>query len=334
MAGSIKIQHGATASTPQAGFSTLWVRSSDGQFYYTKPNGSSEPLVGATGAAGVAGPTGSVGPTGVAGAGLSTKNIQWGGTAGWVRATDPYGNLSNYYDVVFAAPFASTNYTADFYQETGPTSSSGLTGLFADTVLGGTIVTFTNKTAAGIRVWNQFNGLSIPQYGTVSDIWNVKAIALGETSVSHYGNFYDTTTQSNAGATAANAITYNTTDLSSGVSVVSTSRITIANAGIYNIEFSAQLQKNSGGDDQVDIWLSKNGTNVPNSNTTIMLHSNPGYEVAAWNFLVNAASGDYYELYWSSADTTAVLHAASAGTNPTRPAIPSVILSVTQVSTA
>jgi hypothetical protein len=65
-----------------------------------------------------------------------------------------------------------------------------------------------------------------------------------------------------------------------------------------------------------------------------MLHSNPGYEVAAWNFLVNAAAGDYYELKWSSADTTAQIHAASAGTNPTRPAIPSVILSVTQISAA
>jgi hypothetical protein len=53
MAGSIKIQHGATASTPQAGFSTLWVRSSDGEFYYTKPDGSSESLVGATGPTGI-----------------------------------------------------------------------------------------------------------------------------------------------------------------------------------------------------------------------------------------------------------------------------------------
>ena len=52
MAGSIKIQHGATASTPQAGFSTLWVRSSDGEFYYTKPNGSSASLVGPTGPTG------------------------------------------------------------------------------------------------------------------------------------------------------------------------------------------------------------------------------------------------------------------------------------------
>ena len=156
MAGSIKIQHGATASTPQAGFTTLW-SATNGDLYYTKPNGNAT-VIG----------------------GLPMKNIVWGGTAGWVRATDPYGNLSNYYDVTFAAPFASTSYTADFYQETGPTSSSGLTGLFADTSPGGTIVTFTNKTAAGIRVWNQFNGLSIPQYGTAADTWNVKAIAIGE----------------------------------------------------------------------------------------------------------------------------------------------------------
>ena len=215
MAGSIKIQHGGTASTPQAGFSTLWVRSSDGQFYYTKPNGSVESLVGATGAQGSTGATGAT--------------------------------------------------------------------------------------------------------GTVN---------------AYYGNFLSTVSQPNAGATAANAITYNTTDLTSGVSVVSSSRITVANAGIYNIEFSAQLQKASGGDDQVDIWLAKNGSNVANSNTTIMMHSNPGYEVAAWNFLVQANAADYYELYWSSADTTAQLHAASAGTSPTRPAIPSVILSVTQISAA
>jgi hypothetical protein len=94
MAGSIKIQHGGTASTPQAGFSTLWVRSSDGQFYYTKPNGSSEPLVGATGATGI-------------GLGLNSKSGSQGGTAGWI----PNGGLY-YYDVVFDQPFSNTNYTA------------------------------------------------------------------------------------------------------------------------------------------------------------------------------------------------------------------------------
>lgn len=106
MAGSIKIQHGGTASTPQAGFSTLWVKSSDGEFYYTKPDGSVESLVGPTGSAGAQGPTGSVGATGV-GLGLNSKSGSQGGTAGWIPDSGFY-----YYDVVFDQPFANTNYTA------------------------------------------------------------------------------------------------------------------------------------------------------------------------------------------------------------------------------
>ena len=318
MAGSIKIQHGGTASTPQAGFSTLWVKSSDGEFYYTKPDGSVESLVGPTGSVGAPGPTGSVGapgPTGSAGAtgvglGLNSKAGEVVGQTGWVQVTAN----NAYYDVVFTQPFSSDNYTL---------SLSGVVAFSA----------ITNITASGFRM-NVSSSSGWQSVITVSTVVQWSAIAFGETAVSNYGNFYSTVSQTNAGATAANVITYNTTDLSSGISIVSSSRITIANAGIYNIEFSAQLQKNSGGDDQVDIWLAKNGSNVANSNTTIMLHSNPGYEVAAWNFLVQANAGDYYELYWSSSDTTAQIHAASAGTNPTRPAIPSIILSVTQVSAA
>ena len=322
MAGSIKIQHGGTASTPQAGYSTLWVRSSDGQFYYTKPNGSSEPLVGATGPQGSTGATGAAGSAGATGVGLglNAKNIGiTGGQFTYVGGGSPY----SYTDITFTQPFASTNYSVDFQYNHDGTAWYDFFGQFSQ-------VNITNKTASGFRIEVSDNiPITYPNL-----VGYVQAIALGETGVSNYGNFLSTVSQPNAGATAANAITYNTTDLSSGVSVVSSSRITIANAGIYNIEFSAQLQKSSGGDDQVDIWLAKNGSNVANSNTTIMLHSNPGYEVAAWNFLVQANAGDYYELYWSSADTTAQIHAASAGTNPTRPAIPSVILSVTQVSTA
>ena len=148
----------------------------------------------------------------------------------------------------------------------------------------------------------------------------------------YYGAFYSTATQPNAGATAANAITYNQTDLSNGVSIASNSQITIANPGVYNLQFSAQLQKNTGGSDLIDLWLSKNGSNVPWTNTTSILTDNPGYSVAAWNFLVQATGGDYYELYWHSTDTSVTIHAGASGTNPTRPAIPSVILTVTQAS--
>ncbi len=314
MAGSIKIQHGATASTPQAGFSTIWASSADGEFYVKKPDGSVESLVGATGAQG---PTGSVGATGV-GLGLSARNLYY-------EDTDFVYNVgtTNYeLPVAFTQSFASTNYSIDVQYKNG---TNGRWYDFSNIPNIG----IENKTASGFDLV-LLGGFDPTGYTD----WYVQAIALGETSVSNYGNFLSTVSQPNAGATAANAITYNTTDLTSGVSVVSSSRITIANAGIYNIQFSAQLQKTSGGDDQIDIWLAKNGSNVANSNTTMLLHSNPGYEVAAWNFLVQANAADYYELYWSSADTTAEIHASAAGTNPTRPAIPSVILSVTQVSTA
>jgi len=78
----------------------------------------------------------------------------------------------------------------------------------------------------------------------------------------YYGSFYSTVDQTNAGATSANKMAYNTTDLSNGVSIVSDSRITMANAGVYNIQFSAQLDKTDSGDDTVQIWLQKNGSNI------------------------------------------------------------------------
>ena len=147
----------------------------------------------------------------------------------------------------------------------------------------------------------------------------------------YYLSAYDTTDQTNAGATSANAITYNTIDISNGISIVSNSRITISKAGIYNIAFSAQLDKGDSGDDSVEIWLRKNGTNVSNSSTEVTLVGNAGKHVAAWNWLVSANANDYFEICWHSTDTQLFINAVTGGTNPTRPAIPSVILTVWQI---
>jgi hypothetical protein len=54
--------------------------------------------------------------------------------------------------------------------------------------------------------------------------------------------------------------------------------------------------------------------------------------VAAWNLFVNAAAGDYYELCWYSADSNVYIDASAAASNPARPAIPSVILTVNQIA--
>ena len=147
----------------------------------------------------------------------------------------------------------------------------------------------------------------------------------------YLGSFYSTADQPGAGANQVNKMTYNATDISNGVSIVSNSRITIANAGVYNIQFSAQLDKTDSGDDVVDIWLSKNNNNVANSNTQTTLTGNNGKHVAAWNFFVQAAAGDYFEICWSSPDAAVFLNYVGATSNPTRPAIPSVILTVNKV---
>lgn len=148
---------------------------------------------------------------------------------------------------------------------------------------------------------------------------------------SYYLSAYSTQDQTNAGATSVNKMTYNTTDFSNGVSIVSNSRITMANAGIYNIQFSAQFDKTDSGDDTVQIWLCKNGSNIANTNTEMTLVGNNGKHVAAWNFFVNAAAGDYFEICWHSSDTEVFINYIAAATTPTRPAIPSVILTVNKV---
>jgi hypothetical protein len=152
----------------------------------------------------------------------------------------------------------------------------------------------------------------------------------GSGALPYYGSFYDTTTQTNPVPDVARAIRYNTTDLSYGVTIVDNTKITILHEGVYNIQFSAQLEKTGGEQKNVFIWLSKNGNNVPWSSSDILL-SNGSKTIAAWNFVVSAVDNDYFELYWSSSDTDVQIRTFDPMTGPTRPGVPSVILTVTPV---
>lgn len=142
-----------------------------------------------------------------------------------------------------------------------------------------------------------------------------------------YGSFYDTTTQTAAAINTAYAMTLNTTDLSFGVRLgATTSQIFVDEPGVYDIQFSAQLDNTSGGSHLVYIWLRVNGVNVPNSASQVRLKSTDGELVAAWGFFYSFKAGDYFEIMWSVSDT-AVQITAQAAAAPV-PAIPSVILTV------
>lgn len=143
-----------------------------------------------------------------------------------------------------------------------------------------------------------------------------------------YGSFYDTTTQIPAAINVAYAMTFNTVDLSFGVTRGSpTSRIFVDRSNIYNVQFSAQVHKTSGGVGLVYVWLRKNGTNVPDSTGQIRIQGNDGETLAAWNYIIQLNAGDYIELMWEVDDTSVELLAEAA--TAIHPSIPSVILTVT-----
>jgi hypothetical protein len=154
----------------------------------------------------------------------------------------------------------------------------------------------------------------------------------------YYGAFQDNTTQTALDVDVATSVKFNTTDLSNGVTIVNDgsgnpTRVTIANAGVYNIQFSLQLEKISGsGNYVIDIWLRKNGTNVEGTTGKIVLtgSANASPVVAAWNYVLQLASNDYVQIMWSTSNTNAVINSESASTP--YPSVPSSILTITQQS--
>jgi len=151
--------------------------------------------------------------------------------------------------------------------------------------------------------------------------------ALGSTG--YVGSFFDTTTQTNL--VSVNKMTYDTSVIADGVQIQNSSRIKILHTGNYNIQFSAQIDKTDSGTDAIDIWLMKNGNNIANTNTRMNVDGNNAKLVAAWNWVVEAVANDYFEIAWYSADSDIRIYAEGVQTNPTRPGIPSIILTVSQV---
>jgi len=143
-----------------------------------------------------------------------------------------------------------------------------------------------------------------------------------------YGVFHDTTTQTAAAANTAYAVTFNSTDLTNGVYIGSpTSRVYVDRGGVYNFQFSAQLDQSSASAHDVWIWADINGTTQPDTGTKITLVGNNAAAVAAWNFVFQMNAGDYFRLMWAVSNTACQISAAVAAAPV--PAIPYVILTVT-----
>lgn len=153
-----------------------------------------------------------------------------------------------------------------------------------------------------------------------------------------YGAFQDSTDQAAASTTAAYAITYNTTDYANGITLTNSSRLNVSNPGVYNIQFSIQFANDDTQIQDVDVWFRKNGTDVAGSNSKFSVPNShggtDGHLIAALNFFIELAANDYVEIMWATSSTLVTIEHLAAQTTPTRPATPSVIVTMTYVSMA
>ena len=149
-----------------------------------------------------------------------------------------------------------------------------------------------------------------------------------------YGAFSSDQDQT-AVANTATLMTFNTTDFSSDVSI-SSSQITVAHAGIYNLQFSAQFRNTDTAFQDVYIWLRQNGVDISGSTGFVSIPNRhagtDGHSIVGWNYFLSMAANDHVEIYWSvpTVDVT-IQHLAASGT-PTKPSTQSVVATMTFVS--
>lgn len=117
------------------------------------------------------------------------------------------------------------------------------------------------------------------------------------------------------------------TVLSTTISATKQSRLTVSADGVYNFQFSCQLDKSSSSAKSVYIWPRIDDVDVANSATEVTLSGSNAAAVAAWNFVYNLSANSYFELMWSAEDTDCIMP-ASAAVAPV-PAIPAIIMTVT-----
>jgi hypothetical protein len=154
-----------------------------------------------------------------------------------------------------------------------------------------------------------------------------------------YGAFSSDQDQT-ATANTATLMTLNTTDFANGVSIAS-SKIRVENAGIYNLQFSAQFENTDTAFQDVFIWLRQGSgagasTDIPGSTGFVSIpnrHAGTnGHLIVGWNYFLSMAADDYVQIYWSVPNTAVSIQHLAASGSPTKPSTQSVVATMSFVS--
>jgi hypothetical protein len=152
-----------------------------------------------------------------------------------------------------------------------------------------------------------------------------------------YGAFSSDQDQTTT-ANTATLMTLNTTDFANDVSI-SSSKITVVNAGIYNLQFSTQFQNTDNQIQDISIWLRQNGTDIPGSTGFVSIPARKSasageeaHEIIGWNYYVQMQADDYVEIWWSATLASVTIQAYPTSTGPVRPSTQSVVATLSFVS--
>jgi hypothetical protein len=202
---------------------------------------------------------------------------------------------------------------------------------------------FTGSNLRDIQV-RQHNALQDIQGGNGADEYYHLTQAQYNNVVAgvSYGAYQNSVDQNLATALTPTVVAFNTIDYQNNISI-SSNQITIATAGIYNVQFSLQLVNTDTQIHNASIWLRKNGTDIVGTASKFDVPSShggsDGYLIGAVNFYVDVTAGQYIELVIAADQvengvTNGVyIEAYTAQTTPyVRPSIPSSVITVTQVA--
>ena len=151
-----------------------------------------------------------------------------------------------------------------------------------------------------------------------------------------YGAFSSFTTQSTT-ANTATLLTLSNTDFSNGVTLATGSKMTVANAGIYNLQFSVQIENFDNAPQDAYIWLKQNGTDIVGSTGVLGMPArksalDPFHDIKGWNYFLSMNANDYVQIYWSPTIATVTIPTYAASGTPTKPSTASVVATLSFVS--
>lgn len=201
-------------------------------------------------------------------------------------------------------------------------------------------ITITKGTAGSLTVSNGTFNAPVLNSATVSGaVGNFSSLTITTGAIPYntitnraVGQFESHVDQTAASANVAyvaqmnNAASFNT-----GITIASSTNVTVAAAGVYSVNASIQFANADSTNHNATFWFRKDGTNIPNSASIISVPkvADGGKTLAQVTIFESMTVSSYIQLVWAVDNTNVTLdYSAASGVIPE---VPSVIFNMQRI---